>query len=362
MLLGPVLTLINGPVLGEALKDPSNRLAKLVAAEKDDHRLIEEIYLAILARRPTADEVAKCLKTFNAAAKDHVEMAAEYGRLLAAVQAHEKLIPEKQAQWEKGFKNVVAWDPIEVKEAKAKVATLTKQADGSILPGGKNQGPETYTVTATTKATGITGIRLEVLADNGKGPGRAPNGNFVLHEFKATVAPANDPKAAKPVVFKLAVADFSQELFPVKNAIDGNLATGWAVAPQFGKTHIAVFETKEPLGFPAGTLLTITLEQHFQDKQHNIGRFRLSVTTAANPGGNLQGPPDATAHILAVEAAKRTPAQKTELTNFYRAQDGELLRLTQARNEYGAPPDKRLLGAQDVAWALINSPAFLFNH
>jgi len=362
MLLGPILTLINGPVLGEALKDPSNRLAKLVAAEKDDNRLIEEVYLAILARRPTPEEVAKCLKTFKEAAKDHAAMAAEYGRLEAALQAYEKLIPARQAEWEKGFKNVVAWDHVEVKEAKAKVATLTKQPDGSVLPGGKNEGPETYTVTASTKATGITGIRLEVLPDNGKGPGRAPNGNFVLNEFKATVAPANDPKAAKPVVFKAAVADFSQELYPVKFAIDGNLATGWAVAPQFGKTHIAVFETKEPLGFPAGTVLTFTLEQQFQDKQHNVGRFRLSVTSGANPGGNLQGPPDAIARILAVEAAKRTPAQKMELSNYYRSLDGELLRLTQALNEYGAPPDKRLLGAQDVAWALINSPAFLFNH
>jgi hypothetical protein len=244
-------------------------------------------------------------------------------------------------------------------------ATFTKKPDGSILVGGPNPSPQVYTITATTKAAGITGIRLEVLPDDGlpaKGPGRAPNGNFVLNEFKVTVAPENEPKAAKPVVFKRAVADFSQTDWAVAGAIDNNPATGWAIAPQFGKAHVAVFETKESLGFPAGTVLTITLDQRFPGKEHNIGKFRLSVATAPSPGNSLTGPPEAVARILAVEAAKRTPAQQAELTNYYRAQDAEWVRLSQALNEFGKPADKRLLGAQDVAWALINSPAFLFNH
>ncbi len=368
MMLGPVLTLINGPVLGEALKDPSNRLAQMVAAEKDDSKLIEEVYLAILARRPTKTEVEKCLKTFHEAGKDHDELVAEYAKLEAALQAYEKQVPAKEAAWEKGFKKVVVgWTNVDVKEVKsAGGATLTKQADGSILASGKNPSPEVYTVTAATKANGITGIRLEVLPDDslpGKGPGRsATNGNFVLNEFKVMMAPENDPKAAKAVVFKRAVADFSQEAWAVAGAIDNNPTTGWAVSPQFGKAHVAIFETKEPIGFPAGTVLTFTLDQRYPGKEHNIGKFRLSVATEANPGNSLGGPPEAIARILVVDPAKRTPEQKAELTRHYRAQDAELLRLAQAVTEFGKPADKRLLGAQDVAWALINSPAFLFNH
>jgi hypothetical protein len=366
MMLGPVLNLVNGPVLGEALKDPNNRLAKLVASEKDDTKLIEEIYLAILARRPTKAEVDRCLKTMKESAKDQAELVAEYTKLESALQAYEKHLPARQAEWEKGFKNVAAWTPVEVKELKsAGGATLTRQADGSVVASGKNPSPEVYTVTATTKATGITGIRLEVLPDDklpAKGPGRAPNGNFVLNEFKVTVAPEDDPKAAKAVTFKRAVADFSQEGWKVAGAIDGKPETGWAVLPQFGRPHVAVFETKEPLGFPAGTVLTFTLDQQYPGKEHNIGKFRLSVATTPSPGDNLQGPPDAIARILAVEPAKRTPEQQAELTRYYRSKDGELTRLTQAVNEFGKPPDQRLLGAQDVAWALINSPAFLFNH
>jgi hypothetical protein len=37
--------------------------------------------------------------------------------------------------------------------------------------------------------------------------------------------------------------------------------TRWAIAPEIGKTHLAVFETKEAIGFEGGTTLTFTLEQ-----------------------------------------------------------------------------------------------------
>ncbi len=367
MMLGPVLTMINGPVLGEALKDPNNRLAKMAATEPDDAKLIEEVYLAVLARRPTKAEVEKCLKTFHESAKDYDELMADYTKLEKALKTYEATLPAKQVEWEKQFKAVVPWTNLDVTEAKSKVgATLTKQPDGSVLASGKNGGPEVYTVTATMKGAGITALRLEVLPDDSfpaKGPGRASDGNFVLNEFKVTVAPAKDPKAAKPVAFGRAIADFSQGNFEIAKAIDGNAGpnSGWAVSPQFGRPHVAVFELKEPTGFADGAVVTVTMEQTFTGKQHTIGKFRLSATTAKLPI-TLSNLPDSLTHILAVEPAKRTAEQKAELTRYFRGQDAELIRLTQAVNEFGKPADKRLLGAQDVAWALINSPAFLFNH
>src|SRR5262249_12146078 len=57
MLLGPVLNLVNGPVLAEALRDPANRIAKILAEQADDAKAVEEIYLSILCRRPTAEEL-----------------------------------------------------------------------------------------------------------------------------------------------------------------------------------------------------------------------------------------------------------------------------------------------------------------
>ena len=52
-MLGPVLNMVNGPVVGEAVKDPSNRIAKLLTTEKDNAKIIDELYLSILCRPPT---------------------------------------------------------------------------------------------------------------------------------------------------------------------------------------------------------------------------------------------------------------------------------------------------------------------
>jgi len=66
-------------------------------------------------------------------------------------------------------------------------ATLTVLGDNSILASGNNPSVDTYTVTAMTSITNITGIRLEVLQDTSlpyNGPGRyTGNGNFCLTEL-----------------------------------------------------------------------------------------------------------------------------------------------------------------------------------
>ena len=56
--LAHALNLINGPVIGGAVADPKNAIAQLVAKEKDDRKVVEEIYYSILNRPPTDAEVA----------------------------------------------------------------------------------------------------------------------------------------------------------------------------------------------------------------------------------------------------------------------------------------------------------------
>jgi hypothetical protein len=366
MMLGPVLNLVNGPIVGNALRDPDNRIAKLVMDQKDDAKVVEELFLAFYCRTPTPAEIAEGIKAVESADEEYQRMVGDYARVVNALADYEKQLPAKQAAWEKSLKDATAWTVLEAQQAtSAGGATLAKQPDGSLLAKGKNRSPDVYTITANTKLTGITAVRLEALPDPSlpqQGPGRASNGNFVLNEFRITAAPPGDTAPAKPVVLHHATADYSQPEWAVAGAIDGKPETGWAVDPQYGKRHVAVFETKEPLGLTNGTSLTFTLDQRYAGKDHNLGRFRLSVTTA-KPPVSLQGPPEPVAKVLAVPAAKRTNAQKAELANYYKSLDADWKRLSQVVAEHPRPPaDKRQLGAQDLAWALINTPGFLFNH
>ncbi len=365
MMLGPVLNMVNGPVVGEAIKDPNNRIAKLLTTQKDDAKVVEELYLAVLCRPPTPAELKESLQAIKDGEADYAAALAEHDKRAAELAAYEKAMEPRQAQWEKDLQTAPVWTVLDVDNLKSTGgATLTKQADGSVLASGPNPSPETYTLTAKVKLTGVTAIRLEALSDGSlpaQGPGRAPNGNFVLNEFKVTAKAEGATGGPQPVTLQNAQADFSQEQWAVAGAIDGNEATGWAIAPQFGKTHTAVFEIKDPIAFANGAELTVTMIQKFTGKEHNIGKFRLSVTTAKAPI-LLNGPPAPIAQILNTPPDKRTPEQKAEITRHFRSQDAEYGRLAQRAAEYAAPVDKRHPGAQDLVWALLNSKAFQFNH
>ncbi len=57
MMLSQALTLINGPVISDALVAPENRIARVVAEHEDNARVVEELFLSILCRFPTDKEI-----------------------------------------------------------------------------------------------------------------------------------------------------------------------------------------------------------------------------------------------------------------------------------------------------------------
>lgn len=161
-------------------------------------------------------------------------------------------------------------------------STLTLQGDSSLL-AWPVQNTDTYHVTGTTNLRRLSAIRLEVLADpalpNG-GPGASPNGNFILTQLRAAVVTAS---ARTELVLTGVVADFNQEKWHSSNALLGDDNAGWAVVPETGRSHQAVFFCN-PVDLPPGAQIEIVLAQHSRRHlQHVIGKFRLALTEANDP-------------------------------------------------------------------------------
>ncbi len=341
MSLGHALNLVNGPTVAGAIRDPQNAIADLVSVEHDPGRIVEELFLSVLCRLPTDEE----RKKFERSAQVNDPANAD-----SLNQEEAKLLAERLASWEKA-QHIVEWKPLDFEiRRSAGGATLTALGDGSIVASGTNPDKDTYTLVVYTDLKGITGFRLEALSDDSlpkKGPGRAGSGNFVLSELRVAQASVKDPAATKSFALQNASATFAQDGYPAANAIDGKPDTGWGIAPQMGRTHNAYFELKEDAGAEGGTILTFTLDQNLGG-QHTLGRLRIMATTSKRPARGTELP-QPIIDVLLTEAAKRTPEQKAELYRHFIAQDPEMAQKL------------RLSTAQDLAWALINSPAFLFN-
>ena len=257
-----------------------------------------------------------------------VEQQAKLNELRAGIASLEKQLAatgpelvEAQRLWEVAAKSEqpVAWTTLKPESLRAAGgSTLKMLEDGTITATEANPATETYTIIAPVEGT-ITAVRLEVLPDDslaGKGPGRSINGNFVMTNVTVGLGPSDDRRKPRPQKIERASADFSQETYPIAHVLDSNDRTGWAIHPEVGKPHHAIFEFSTPIrlaGQPAP--LTITLAFNSTFAQHQLGRFRVSITSAANPHDKPKLPDNITSALTATE---RTEAQQQELAKYFR--------------------------------------------
>jgi mono/diheme cytochrome c family protein len=135
---------------------------------------------------------------------------------------------------------------------------------------------------------------------------------------------AQGPQAALEIVpggpsvvpLKGATATFAQGDFDAAEAVDADVTqdSGWAVAPQFGKPHTAVFEAAQDVTVEGGAALTFTLAQNYP--QHSIGRFRISATRAPRP---VRALPTGVAEAIALAPGQRNDQQKAEVTAYFKS-------------------------------------------
>jgi len=230
------------------------------------------------------------------------ELAARFDKYLAAIKEG-RGIP------------ATTWSVLDISDIKTGGTKFTKLPDGSLLRVGETPAKDVYTFTARTDAIGITAVRLEALTHDSfpkHGPGLAPNGNFVLGAFDVTAGPADGSRPAEALKLVKATATHEQDTstLSVAATLDKDPVSGWAVDKGgIGKDQAAVFRFDKPVEFSGGTVFTFRLRFEHPNKQHAIGRPRLSVTTLPQPPApsvGIDAPPADVAGTLNELAAGRT--------------------------------------------------------
>lgn len=455
--LGSILSLVSGPTVDHAISDSANAITDLIKKEPDDTKVIEALYWRVLNRSPEPEEIKENLVAFDLVEIHHEQVQTQLAsyeqeykpiqkrleadketRIAAAnadlIAYQEQIAPQeakldaeqkervKQAEkaltgyssesqerfiaWSKSTERGTGWKAMDIRSLNASNdAKLVLQRDSVIQAEGE-LGKSEYVIQGKTSGGPLTAIRIETLINDSlpeNGPGRADDGNYVLTEIELRWATESEPDAWKSVSLHKPQADFSQGSFPVKNAIDGNKGgnNGWAISPQMGQYHSALFELKDPIKSKEPITIEIKLTQNYQSNKHAIGRFRLSLTSDEN---NIDlGIPLVIDALLALQAGERSDEQQLTLKAFFESRDKKLAELKnsltdakkprpedpaltklRARLELVSQPlpmdttlkqlrrafelssqqikNTRLTAAQDVAWALINNPSFLFNH
>ena len=273
----------------------------------------------------------------------------EHASYLEAIDSYEqKQLPIAFEKWLKeGATKVHRWNsPDELTISSKHGATFKQLDDGSWLSEGTNQGADTYTLQTTVPSA--NGFRLEVLPDDQlpqKGPGRADNGNFVLTTVTVESRPAGTDGEFQPVPITRAAADFSQKDWDISKAVNENPDDGWAVSPEIGKRHVALFQFANKLLSEGGVDLRIQLVQKYDPKRpHNIGRFRVT-TTGFEGELDLEGTPEPIVAALVVPTDTRNDAQQKTLLDYFKKRDSQYLQLQKSEREHKSqspalPPTK----------------------
>jgi hypothetical protein len=333
------------------------------------------------------------------------ERSAKIQAAEAAVAQATTALRDQLPAFRESHRSDVEWFPLDPTALSATAGqTLQRLEDRSIQAAGNGE-KTVYTFTTRTGLWPIRGLRLEALpvaGITGGGPGQPENGNFVITELEVFAAPADRPDQLQKIALSDSRADFTQGGFDIRQTHDGETANdgGWAVYPAGGTVHWAVWDFQQPVGFATGTIVEVRIHQYHNAERHRLARFRLSAATVSPP--LALGVPESFARAGRPATEPLLPSDEEAIVGYLSRIDGTLMQRQQelaaaqqpvaelpelaalqqqiSALQQPTPDDPRLLelradaaqssnqleqlrltAAQDLAWALINSPSFLFN-
>ncbi|HMC89125.1 MAG TPA: DUF1553 domain-containing protein, partial [Gemmataceae bacterium] len=129
---------------------------------------------------------------------------------------------------------------------------------------------------------------------------------------------------ARTIPFQAALADYTQAGFAPESVLGKKPESkGWAVGGQANQAHALTLIAAPAVKIPAGSRLTVTIEQASSKAQHTLDRFRLSASDDAR-AAQWAGTPQTVVEALQVPAGRRTAAQQEAIAQHYRTLAPEL--------------------------------------
>ena len=271
------------------------------------------------------------------------EQARKLEAINARLQAFEAQVKDssieakkRQAAWEQ---QIVAaergWQTLRPMQASStQGTTLDVKSDGSIFASGKNPAAETYVVDVQLPQGNVAGIRLEALLDPslpGGGPGRDYYGSFKISNVLLETGGSAQSSAAvglKEIRMDDADRPIETPRTQVKQLwiVDATHTNGYVKDDAKPAERIPVqmvLVPEKPLTAAGSGLLRIQIVQNSKGGGANLGRFRLSWTSSANPKAILDIPAGLRP-VLYITPEKRTPPQAEAMARQYRDVAAEL--------------------------------------
>lgn len=256
--------------------------------------------------------------------------------------------PQRMAAWEAAVRDdQPAWVVLEADEDGVPTGgqKYERLDDGSILAEGYAPTKHDAKFTIRTDEPRVTGFRLELLNDPNLplgGPGRSIEGTSALTEFEVEAAPADKPDERKRIKLVAATSDIVLPATPLKKiyddkadtkrvtggpefAIDGNAETAWGIDAGPERRNLPrkiVFVPESPIENAGGTEFTFNLVQKHggwnsdDNQNHNLGRFRFSVTSAAEAVADRL--PKEVRQLVSAGPEGRTPEDTAKVFSYWR--------------------------------------------